>query len=292
MTRTPTRRRLLHAVGVAATATLAGCSSIGDNEPTGTETTTETGTTTGGGTTDGTVTKSTQADGTTTADGTTDAGETTTETTTGDGTTTNETTTGTAPPADGGDVQFVTEGGATVRGTLLGDGECGIVFAHGKGFDRKSWLSQAKRLAEDGHTCLPIDLNLDGDAAPEYVLAAVRYLRRRVGVGSVVLVGAGAGADAVVRANARAKSGTVDGTLVVSPEAGVDSAAEMQGWKLFVVSRGDEKSAQTAKRMHDAASNPKRLETVDGSAHGQRVFESGSDAMWSMMNGLLRTVCG
>ncbi|EFW93673.1 hypothetical protein ZOD2009_00980 [Haladaptatus paucihalophilus DX253] len=282
MTRTPTRRRLLHAVGVAATATLAGCSSTGDDEPTGTETTTGSGTTTGGGTTTGT----------TTADGTTDAGETTTETTTGDETTTNETTTGTAPPADGGDVQFVTEGGATVRGTLLGDGECGVVFAHGKGFDRKSWLPQAKRLAEDGHTCLPIDLNLDGDAAPEYVLAAVRYLRRRVGVESVLLVGAGAGASAVVRANAQAKSGTVDGTLVVSPEAGVDSAAEMQGWKLFVVSRGDEKSVQTTKRMRDAASNPKRLETVDGSAHGQRVFESSSDAMWSMMNGLLRTVCG
>ncbi|MFH5800154.1 alpha/beta hydrolase family protein [Haladaptatus sp. CMAA 1911] len=288
MTGTPTRRRLLHAVGVAATATLAGCSSSGDDETSSAETT-------GGTRTTGTAVGSTSTGTGTaemTASGTTDATETTTDETTEE-TTTNGTTTETPPPEGGGDVRFTTRNGATVRGTLLGDGECALVFAHDAGFDRKSWLPMAKRFAENGNTCLTIDVKLGSDAAPEYVLAAIRYLRERVGVERVLLVGAGAGANAVIRANARAESGTVDGTFALSPEEGEDVVAEMQGWKLFVVSQGDdEEYVQMAKRMEAAAANPARLEQVSGSEHGQAVVESNPEETWSIMNSLLRTVCG
>ncbi len=284
MTGTPTRRRLLRAVGVAATATLAGCSSSGDDETSSAETTGGTRTT---GTADGSTSTGT---GTDVATETMDTG---TETSTEETTTTEGTTTETQPPEGGGDVEFSTESGATVRGTLLGDGECGLVFAHDAGFDRKSWLPMAKRFAENGNTCLTIDVKLKGNTASEYVLAAIRYLRERVGVEHVLVVGAGAGANAVIEANAQADSGTVDGTFALSPEGGEDIAAEMQGWKLFVVSQGDEeKYVQTAKRMEEVASNPARLEQMSGSEHGQAVVESNPEETWSIMNSLLRTVCG
>jgi hypothetical protein len=266
MTGTPTRRRLLRAVGVAATAALAGCSSSGDDE------------TSSAGTTDSTQTTGTTVGSTSTGTGTDGATETTASGTTETETTTDETT---------------TTDGATVQGTLLGNGECGLIFAHDAGFDRKSWLPMAKRFAENGNTCLTIDVKLSSDAAPEYVLAGVRYMRQRVGVKHVLIVGAGAGANAVIRANARAESGTVDGTFALSPEEGEDVAAEMQGWKLFAVSQGDDdKYVQTAKRMEEAAANPARLEQISGSEHGQAVVESSPEETWSIMNGLLRTVCG
>ncbi|WP_227353147.1 alpha/beta hydrolase [Haladaptatus salinisoli] len=288
MTRTPTRRRVLRAAGVATTTALAGCSFIG-----GDETTTDAGTTGGRTSTNGTATTDrTTSSGTTETEAGTTA--TTDETTHGTTETTEETTAGTAPPEGGGDVQFATGGGATVQGTLLGDGSCGVVFAHDAGYSRKGWLPQARRLAENGYACLTIDLNLnDRSTTPDYVLAASRYLRRRVGAKRVVFVGAGAGANAVVRANARAKRGTVDGTLALSPGRAVDSASAMQGWKLFVVSRGDdERFVRTTKRMYENAPGPKRHKIVGGSAHGQRVFETNRDAMWSLMNALLGTVCG
>ncbi|MCO8242650.1 MULTISPECIES: alpha/beta hydrolase [unclassified Haladaptatus] len=288
MSETPTRRRLLRAVGVAATATLAGCSSGGKKESTSTGTPDGKRTTKAGAGTGTTETGS----GTETSTSSATDEETTSETTTQE--TGEETTTGTAPPEGGGDVQFTTQSGATVHGTLVGDGSCGIVFAHDNGFDRKDWLPEAKELANKGYTCLPIGLNLDDTStAPGYVLAASRYLRKRVGVKNVVLVGAGAGADAVVRANARAKSGTIAGTLALAPGSGVDSAGEMQGWKLFVVAKGDDRQyVQTTKKMQKAASNPKRYQTVNGSAHGQHVFEENENAMMSMVNSLLMTVCG
>lgn len=282
MTRTPTRRRLLQAVGAATAFSLAGCSSDGSDETT--TGTTEQGTTNGTATTGGATTGSG-----TTSDRTTS--ETTDRTTGG---TTEETSRGTNPPKGSGDVQFSTKAGATVQGTLLGDGACGVVFAHGVGFDRKSWLPQARSLAEQGYTCLTIDLNLDDrSTTPEYVLAAIRYLRQRVGMKNVVLIGASAGANAVVRANAQAKSGTIAGTLALSPGKSADSASGMQGWKLFVVSKGDkQRFVGTTKQMHENAPNPKRYEEISGSAHGQHVFEKNEYAMRSLMKELLNTVCG
>ncbi|WP_266079215.1 alpha/beta hydrolase [Haladaptatus caseinilyticus] len=278
MTKTPTRRRILQAVGAATAVSLAGCSSSGDGA---TETTSEAKNepTTRGSTIEG---------------GTTSRGTSTTDESTTSETETDETTGGTNPPKGGGDVKFRTNGGATVRGTLLGEGPCGVVFAHGVGFDRKSWLPQARKLAEEGYTCLTIDLNLDDrSTTPEYVLAAVRYLRRRVGVKNVVLIGASAGANAVVRANSRAGSGTIDGTLAISPGKATESASGMQGWKLFVVSRGDkDRFVRTTKQMHENAPSPKRFEKISGSAHGQHAFEENDYAMRSLMNELLNTVCG
>ncbi len=299
MSETPTRRRLLRAVGATATVTLAGCSSNGEKGTTSAGTTdggqttgtTKTGT---GATTTGAGTETTANTDTATGTNTSTTEGTTAETTTeGTGTETTTTTNGTAPPKGGGDVQFAAGSGATVHGTLLGNGDCSIVFAHDVGFDRKDWLPEAKKLVDRGYTCLLIDLNLeDRSTTAGYVLAASRYLRQRVGVKNVVLVGAGAGANAVVRANARAKSGTIAGTFAFSPGKGVDSATAMQGWKLFVASEGDDEYVQKTKKMYEAASDPKRFETIGGSAHGQRAFEENEDATGSLMNSLLMTVCG
>ncbi|WP_049969295.1 alpha/beta hydrolase family protein [Haladaptatus cibarius] len=285
MTQTPTRRRVLQAVGTATVVSLAGCSSDSDDE-------TATGTT-GQGITDAT----TAGTGSTTGSSTTSGGDETADETTGKTTdeTTEETTGGTEPQEGGGDVQFTTSKGTTVQGTLLGDGSCGVVFAHGDKFNRRDWRPQMETVANKGYACLSVDLNFDDrSTTSEYLLAAIRYLRERAGVTKVVLFGAGTGADAVVKTNARAKSGTIDGNLILSAEGPAD-AAEIQGWSLFVVSQNDnDRFVQATEQMHENASGQKRLEKLSGSAHGQAVFEDGraGDHMMNLVFHFLGTVCG
>lgn len=287
MNGTSTRRRVIRAVGVAATASLAGCSSSND-ESDGTTTRTTSG---------GTFSRATGGtlSGSATTDGTSSAGPTSTEGTT-EADETSGTTRGTSSPPKRGAVRFSTQAGTTVRGTLLGEGSCGVVFVHGVGFDRKDWRPQMEDVAAEGYTALSVDLNLDDrSTTPDYLLAAVRYLRQRVGVDDVVLFGASAGANAVARANAQAEPATIDGNLVLSAGKSAGAGTELQGWSLFVVSRNDaDRFVRTTRRMYENAPGQKRFQKLSGSAHGQKVFEDSTagDEVMNVLFDLLATACG
>ncbi|MFC7044168.1 dienelactone hydrolase family protein [Halobacteriaceae archaeon GCM10025711] len=255
------RRQVLTTAGAGALAGLAGC--VGSEEdPTTTRTTERT--------TDSTTKTTTE---TATAEPTTAAQST--ETTTGDGPRT---------------VTFESTTGAAVTGTLYPGGSCAVVLVPQINLDRESWRPYAERLAEAGYTALAIDEREDERAAS--VVGAVQYLNGR-DAGSVVLVGASSGGEAVVRANARADRGSVDGTVTLSAAGGASVAPDLQGRLLFVVSEGDDdRFVETARALHENAPDPKRLVTYDGDAHGQRLFETGhATDLASKVVGLLSAAC-
>ncbi|MBX0324314.1 alpha/beta hydrolase [Halomicroarcula sp. F13] len=209
--------------------------------------------------------------------------ETTSDATASSSATESTTTTGSS------DVSFDTSGGATVEGTLYGAGDCGVVLVPQINLDRESWRPQAERLASNGWLALAID---EGEQRVAAVRAAVEFLRSERAVSSVVLVGASTGGAAIVGAAAEIPD-RVDGVVTLSAAGGAERAGALTGQKLFVVSEGDEQRfVDIATRLHDDASDPKRLLTFDGAAHGQRLFESEhSAAVWSAMFDLLGDAC-
>lgn len=244
-----TRRHVLAASGsLLGAITLAGCQQNDDGAG---ETTTANEATTTGGTT--TTAETTQAGSDE------EATKTTTETTAAD------------RPMD---VSFDAPHGATIEGTLYGNGDCGVVLVPQINLDRGSWKKQANRLAEqEGFTVLAIDEDPNDRASS--VNGAMQYLRDKHDVSSLVLVGASSGAVAVVAANANSEKGMVDGTIAISPGGGAEYASELQGSTLFVVSKSDdERFVRTTKKLHNDAPHPSELITYEGSAHGQRILDS------------------
>ena len=87
-------------------------------------------------------------------------------------------------------VPFPTEDGGLVYADVYGEGDRGIVLAHGGRFNKESREKQARTLATAGFRVLALDFRGyvkskgPGDSAPMSaplhldVLAAVRYLRK------------------------------------------------------------------------------------------------------------------
>lgn len=260
--RPTTRRAVLATAGIAAgLAGLAGCSGIRrgeEPEGAGTETATSTSTAT--------------------------AASSPTDTT--------PTTTGTPTQDRTERVQFQSTANTQVTGTVYGPAgsACGIVLVPQINRDRESWRDQAENLAGMGHIALPIDEDPDNRA--ESALGALSYLRETEGVDRVLLVGASSGGEAVVRANARAESGSVQGLVTLSAAGGTEVAGELQGRKLFVATENDGKFTQIARDLHADAPDPKARKIYSGSAHGQGIFETkhGGD-LADRLFGLVEDVC-
>src|SRR5258708_3976251 len=108
-------------------------------------------------------------------------------------------------------VSFTTDDSGVIYADLYGDGERGVVLAHGGRFKKESWEKQAQALAAAGFRVLTIDFRGYGQSrgpgqsdpmnAPLQldVLAAVRYLRK-TGAKTVSVVGASMGGGAAVGA--------------------------------------------------------------------------------------------
>ena len=102
-------------------------------------------------------------------------------------------------------VSFPTEDGGLVYADVYGEGERGVVLAHGGRFNKESWGTQARTLESAGFHVLALDFRGYGQSrgpgdsvvlsAPLFsnVLAAVRHLRR-TGAKSVSVVGGSMGA--------------------------------------------------------------------------------------------------
>lgn len=189
-------------------------------------------------------------------------------------------------------VSFEAPHGATLSGTLYGNGECGIVLVPQINMDRESWQPQAEWLASFGYTVLAIDE--DPDDRPASVQGAIQYLQEQQSVSNLVLIGASSGGEAVVIANANAPPDTIDGTITLSAGGGVEAAGQLQGRLLFVVSQSDDdRFVRTAKQLHQNASQPKELVQYRGTAHGQRLFESGHrEELKEQIRTLITKACG
>jgi non-heme chloroperoxidase len=114
-----------------------------------------------------------------------------------------------------------TEDAGRIYADLYGQGDRGVVLAHGGRFNKESWRDQARALVSAGFRVLAIDFRgfgrstgprqADFDNAPfeEDVLAAVRYLKTH-GVKTVSVIGGSFGGDAAGDASIKAGPGEID----------------------------------------------------------------------------------
>lgn len=181
---------------------------------------------------------------------------------------------------------FPTADGGVVYADVYGEGERGVVLAHGARFDKSSWTRQAKRLARAGLRVVAIDFRGRGSSRggrePGFgglrfdVLAAVRWLRS-TGVSSVSVVGGSMGGGAAAEA-AIAAPGEID-RLVLLAHPSVDHPERLGGRKLFVTCEEDRAydgswRLDGIRRQFEAAPEPKRLLVLDCAAHAQFIFDT------------------
>jgi pimeloyl-ACP methyl ester carboxylesterase len=185
-------------------------------------------------------------------------------------------------------VSFPTEDGGVIYADLYGEGDQGIVLAHGGQFDKESWGKQARTLRSAGFRVLALDFRGYGKSrgpgqsdplsAPLHldVLAAVHYLQK-TGAKSVSVVGASMGAGAAGDASIASRPGEID-RLVFLGEAPYGPVEKLKSPTLFMVARddssGDGPRLPRIQAQYEKAPEPKTLIILDGSAHAQYLFQT------------------
>lgn len=183
-------------------------------------------------------------------------------------------------------VMFATADEAVVSADLYGSGVRGVVLAPGGRFDKSSWESEARVLADAGFLVLAISFRGRGesrvgtagaDALHFDVLGAVRYLRK-LGASRIAAVGASLGGWAVAEAVVVAAPGEID-RVVLLAHSTTARPEQLHGRKLFIVSRGDTRGGGVPRLaeirdQYERAPEPKELLVLEGSAHAQFLFQT------------------
>jgi pimeloyl-ACP methyl ester carboxylesterase len=185
-------------------------------------------------------------------------------------------------------VSFPTEDGGLVYADIYGEGDRGIVLAHGGRFNKESWEKQAHVLASAGFRVLALDFRGygksrgPGDSAPMSaplhldVLAAVRYLRK-MGAKTVSVVGGSMGGGAAGDASIASQPGEIDRVVFLGayPNGPAD---KLKCTSLFIVARDDANEdgprVPRIREQYERAPQPKALIILDGSAHAQFLFQT------------------
>jgi pimeloyl-ACP methyl ester carboxylesterase len=185
-------------------------------------------------------------------------------------------------------ISFPTEDGGVVYADVYGEGDRGVVLAHGGPFNKESWVKQARALAAAGFRVLALDFRGYGKShglgqsdvftAPLHldVLAAVRYLRK-TGAKIVSVVGGSLGAGAAGDASIASQPGEI-ARLVFLGGSPNGSAEKLKSSSLFIVARDD--ASEDGPRLpgiqeqFKKAPEPKELIILDGSAHAQFLFQT------------------
>jgi pimeloyl-ACP methyl ester carboxylesterase len=185
-------------------------------------------------------------------------------------------------------VTFPTEDGGIVYADVYGEGDRGVVLAHGGQFNKESWDKQARTLMASGFRVLALDFRGygksrgPGDSDPMDaplqldVLAAVRYLRK-AGAITVSVVGGSMGGGAAGDASIASQPGEID-RVVFLGAAPNKPAGELKSATLFIVARndasGDGPRLPGIRAQYEKAPQPKELIVLDGSAHAQFLFQT------------------
>ena len=192
--------------------------------------------------------------------------------------------------------------GRLLYGDLYGAGPRGVVIlAHGGYSNRSSWKPAAERIAAAGFHVLVLESRAAADLAAgketpclgdekcqaRDVVVAVGYLRR-LAAKSVSLIGGSLGGAAVAQAAIDAPA-AIDAIVMLAP-AEVAEPARIPGRKLLVTAVNDANSAGLRlpgiKAQYARLSQPKEFVQVEGSAHGQLIFDSPQGA--AAMSAVLR----
>lgn len=189
-------------------------------------------------------------------------------------------------------LSFQTPDGGTIRGDLYGTGNRGVVIvAHGGYSSRARWAPQARTVADAGFRVLVFDTRAgvelkqtgketdclyDPVCMAVDVLAAVRYLRQS-GASTVSVIGGSAGGGAAAQASVDAQPAEIDRLVLLAPMA-IKTPEKMTGRKLFITARDDRNDAGPRlpgiQSQFAGAPEPKEFVLLDGSAHGQFIFDT------------------
>ena len=185
-------------------------------------------------------------------------------------------------------VSFATEDGGLIYADLYGEGDQGVVLAHGGRFTKESWQPQAQQLARAGYHGLAFDFRGFGQSrgpgdsdmftAPMQfdVLAAVRYLRKN-GAKTVAIVGGSFGGGAAADASIASQPGEISGLVLLA--AGWNGPAERIKAPLLVIVARDDGNDEGLRlpriqAWFDKVPQPKKLLVLEGSAHAQFLFQT------------------
>ncbi len=147
-----------------------------------------------------------------------------------------------------------------------GEGDRGVVLAHGAAYDAASWEHQARRIAEKGVVALAVE-----DTSAQGVAEAARYLKEERGVRDVTLIGASAGTSGVLGA-AEKNTGLADQVILLSGTGDVSGLGEYP--KLFVASEGEGLAGEVRRMAEVAPGDRNEVLILPGDAHAQAIFET------------------
>ncbi len=168
---------------------------------------------------------------------------------------------------------------------VFGDGEIGVILAHMRTADQSSWFPFATELAATGDfTIMTFDFRGYGASTGEKqferidadLTAAYEYMRDRLKVEEIFLVGASMGGTASLVVGARVP---VAGVVSISspgqfpPLDAVETVDEIAAPKLFITSAEDVPAFRSQKEFWEAASAPRTQHIYDGNAHGTALFD-------------------
>jgi pimeloyl-ACP methyl ester carboxylesterase len=185
-------------------------------------------------------------------------------------------------------ISFPTDDHGVIYANLYGEGDRGVVLAHGGSFNKESWQPQAHYLAKAGFLVLAFDFRGYGQShgpgdsdlytAPLKldVLAAVRYLRG-AGAKTVAVIGGSLGGGAAADAVVAAKPDEINRLVLLA--ATPDSPADKISVPLLVIVAQDDADEvgprlPRIRRWFEKAPQPKKLLVVNGSAHAQFLFQT------------------
>ena len=163
---------------------------------------------------------------------------------------------------------------------MWGEGDYGVVMAHGAAYDAASWEDQAQEIAGSGIVALAPE-----KTSPENLLASAKYLREERGVQDVAFVGASAGGSAVLRA-AEENPDAADQLILLSATGDVTGLGDEP--KLFVASEGEGLAEEVRRMAGEAPGEQNEVLIVPGDAHAQAVFgtKEGDELMQALLKRL------
>jgi pimeloyl-ACP methyl ester carboxylesterase len=196
--------------------------------------------------------------------------------------------------ADSQAVMFESIDGVHLAGRLFGPegATAGVVLAHMKPADQRSWFDFADQLGELGYRTLTFDFRgycpggeagcsegeRDISAIWQDVAGAVGFLRTE-GVRRIGLIGASMGGTASL-VYASQSGSDVDAVVTLSApdaieglSAGPDVLQTVDAAKLFLAGNVDANAATTAQAFYDETLQPKRVDILTTADHGTDILE-------------------
>ncbi len=161
-----------------------------------------------------------------------------------------------------------------------GEGDRGVILAHGAAYDATSWEAQGQTLGENGVVALAVE-----DISLGSLRLAIDYLEEEYDVESVALVGASAGAGPVLQV-AEEDLEEISQIILLSGIGEVSGLGEYP--KLFVASEGEEVSERVRQMAEEAPGNRNEALILPGGAHAQAIFrtEEGDRLMQAILEWL------